>query len=104
MNTANRIGQYAVIFVSQRTEGDQGYAQMATLMEELASTQPGFCGIESVRDNTGKGITVSYWRDLAAIKARRNHAEHKVAREQGRALWYKNFQIQIAKIEVAYEF
>ena len=31
---------YAVIFASQRTEGDQGYAQMASLMDELAQQQP----------------------------------------------------------------
>jgi len=41
---------YAVIFTSHRTEGDNGYGQMAERMVELASEQPGFLGIESVRE------------------------------------------------------
>ncbi len=30
-------------------------------MAELASTQPGFLGMESVRGGDGFGITLSYW-------------------------------------------
>lgn len=37
---------YAVIFTSQRTEGDQGYGDMAERMVELAHEQPGFLGVE----------------------------------------------------------
>jgi hypothetical protein len=50
---------YAVIFTSIRTDIDEGYAQMAEKMVQLAATQPGFLGMESARD--GLGITVSYW-------------------------------------------
>ena len=59
---------YAVIFSSQRTDGDKGYAAMADRMAELASQQPGYLGAESVRDAQGFGITVSYWESLEAIK------------------------------------
>ena len=51
----------AVIFSSQRTDGDQGYGAMAERMVELAREQPGFLGVESARDAEGFGITVSYW-------------------------------------------
>ena len=54
---------YAVIFSSQRTEGDHGYSAMAERMVELASRQLGYLGAESVRDSSGFGITVSYWSD-----------------------------------------
>ena len=57
---------YAVIFTSHRTEGDNGYGEMAAKMVELASRQPGFLGIESARQNVG--ITVSYWTDLDSIR------------------------------------
>jgi len=33
---------YAVIFTSQRTEGDRGYGRMADRMVELARAQPVF--------------------------------------------------------------
>lgn len=51
---------YAVIFTSERTEGDHGYDEMAKQMIELASQQPGFLGVDSVRNERGVGITVSY--------------------------------------------
>lgn len=50
---------YAVIFTSERTEIEEGYAEMAILMEDLAKKQDGFIGIESARSEIG--ITVSYW-------------------------------------------
>jgi heme-degrading monooxygenase HmoA len=58
---------YAVIFTSQRTEGDQGYGDMADRMVELAHEQPGFLGVESARGASGFGITVSYWESTQAI-------------------------------------
>jgi heme-degrading monooxygenase HmoA len=93
---------YAVIFSSLRTEGDNGYAEMADKMMHLARQQEGFLGVESARENVG--ITVSYWRDLESIKQWRDHAEHRIAREKGRTLWYQNFKLRIAKVEQEYGF
>ena len=56
-----------MIFCSVRTEGDNGYSEMAEQMVELAKKQCGFLGVESARNELG--ITVSYWKDLKAIKA-----------------------------------
>lgn len=50
---------YAVIFTSERTDGDNQYAEMADEMLKLATVQPGFLGVESARE--GVGITVSNW-------------------------------------------
>lgn len=93
---------YAVIFSSTRTEGDQGYSQMADKMLELAKKQEGFLGVESARNELG--ITVSYWIDLPSIKKWKAHAEHKIAREKGRSDWYKSFKTRIALVEHDYEF
>jgi heme-degrading monooxygenase HmoA len=75
---------YAVIFTSQRTDGDRGYSRMANRMVELASRQPGFLGAESVRGADGFGITVSYWSSEEAITARKAHLEHKPTQETGK--------------------
>ncbi len=93
---------YAVVFSSQRREGDNGYGAMSDRMVELAQQQPGFLGVESVRGEDGFGITVAYWESEEAIKAWRLHAEHTAAREQGRAQWYGHFELRIAKVERAY--
>lgn len=91
---------YSVIFTSLRTQVDSGYAEMAKRMLELAAQQSGFLGVESARD--GLGITVSYWKDLESIRAWRDHAEHEVARNQGREAWYSSFKTRIAKVERDY--
>lgn len=93
---------YAVIFTNQRTEGDDGYAETAERMVALARQQPGFLGVESVRSADGAGITVSYWSSEEAIAGWRQHAEHSLAREQGRKSWYAQFNVRVAKVERAY--
>jgi len=93
---------YAVIFSSQRSEGEGGYGAMAERMVELAALQPGYLGIESSRDADGFGITVSYWRSEADIAAWKRNAEHSVARERGRTQWYRHFELRVARVERAY--
>jgi heme-degrading monooxygenase HmoA len=85
-----------------RTQGDNGYSAMADRMVELASSQPGFIGVESVRSQDGFGITVSYWESESAIKAWREHFEHKIAQEFGISKWYEHFKVRVAKVERSY--
>ncbi len=93
---------YAVIFSSFRTENDpEGYAEMAERMVALAAEQPGFLGIESVRD--GLGITISYWESLEAIRNWKAHAEHQVAQRLGREEWYTSFKTRVCKVERDYD-
>jgi heme-degrading monooxygenase HmoA len=91
---------YAVIFSSHRTHGDNGYAEMAERMVDLASKQPGFLGIESVRE--GLGITVSYWESLEAINNWKKNAEHQEAQRLGHQQWYSKFRVRVAKVEREY--
>ena len=93
---------YAVIFSANRTDGDAGYGAMANRMEELAAQQPGYLGIESARREDGFGITVSYWESLDAIAQWRANAEHRIAQETGKKIWYSHFRIRVAAVERAY--
>lgn len=93
---------YAVIFTSIRTEDDRGYADTAQRMEELASTMPGYLGIESARRADGFGITVSYWRDEASIAAWRQQSEHVLAQERGKREWYLHYDLNVARVERSY--
>ncbi|MFL6656612.1 MAG: antibiotic biosynthesis monooxygenase family protein [Massilia sp.] len=93
---------YAVIFTSLRTEGDQGYADMAEAMVALASEQAGFLGMESARD--GVGITVSYWDSLTSIATWKQNSAHLVAQRDGRAQWYESYRVRICKVEREYGF
>lgn len=89
---------FAVIFSSRRREGDQGYGDTAARMEELAARQPGFLGVESVRAEDGFGITVSYWASLESISAWKREEEHRAAQENGKRVWYADYQVRISEV------
>ncbi|HVS52004.1 MAG TPA: antibiotic biosynthesis monooxygenase [Opitutaceae bacterium] len=96
---------YAVIFTSQRAVDDgRAYAAMSERMVELGSRYDGFLGIESARGANGVGITVSYWRDEAAILAWKRDTEHQKAQHAGQKTWYTDYEVRIAKVERAYGF
>lgn len=92
---------YAVIFTSLRTEGDNGYAEMAKHIAELAKQQPGFLGMESARNELG--ITVSYWESPEAIKAWKENLDHRQAQSRAHE-WYKSFRVRVCRVEREYGF
>ena len=71
---------FAVIFTNTRTEGDNGYEQMAQDMEDLARKQPGFLGFESARSSLG--ISISYWESLESISRWKANMDHKAAQQK----------------------
>ncbi len=91
---------YAVIFTSLRTDGDNGYAETAQRMEELAMQHAGFLGIESARNELG--ITICYWSSLEAIQNWKQNTEHLAAQQKGKEQWYANYRIRICKVEREY--
>lgn len=95
----------AVIFSNAHTGADvEEYAATAARMEELAATQPGYLGIESVRGADGFGITVSYWRTEADARAWKRQGEHLLAQDAGRSRWYERYRVRIATVTREYAF
>lgn len=94
---------YAVIFTAQRTEVDERYSEMADAMGNLATQQPGYLGMESTRDAQGLGITVSYWRDEAALLNWKAVAQHALAQKLGKEKWYSHYTLRVAKVERHYD-
>ena len=94
---------WVVIFTSRRSgEDEAGYARMAQAMEELAPKQPGYLGLESVRDAEHVGITLSYWASEQAIHDWKRVAAHAQAQRLGHARWYSDFILRVARVERAY--
>jgi len=93
---------YAVIFANQATADNTGYAEMLAIIRELAEGMDGYLGIESSRDGEGFAVTVSYWRDEAAITAWRENVRHRAAQTAGKARWYDHYVLRVAKVERAY--
>lgn len=93
---------YAVIFTSIRTEGDNGYNEMALFMESLARKQSGFISMDSAKNDIG--ITVSYWENLDAIKNWKQQTDHILVQQRGIKDWYSWYHIRICKVEREYDF
>jgi len=93
---------YAVMFTNQLSDDDAGYAEMGEKMFELAMEQPGCLGVETTRDVSGFGITISYWRDEESIKAWKSVTSHEAAQRTGIKRWYEHFEVRVAKVERAY--
>jgi heme-degrading monooxygenase HmoA len=91
---------YAVLFTSIRTSEDaDGYAATAEKMVRLAAEQPGFLGVESVRDGDGVGITISYWDSLESVRRWGRHVEHLLAQQTGRKRFYECFRLRVCRVE-----
>jgi heme-degrading monooxygenase HmoA len=93
---------YVVIFTSLKKSNDDGYAEMGEKMANLAKTQPGYLGMDSVRNEIG--ITLSYWethKDIANWKAQ---TDHLLAQSLGRKNWYEWYNVKVCKVEREYSF
>jgi len=87
-----------VAFISQRADDDPHYAVTAQRMLTLAAEQPGFLGVESVRNAQGLGITLSYWTDHQAAAAWGRQPEHREAQRLGRERWYLWFHTRVLSV------
>lgn len=95
----------AAIFTNRQVAGEHpDYDRTAARMVELAQHVDGFLGIESVRGTDGTGITVSYWRDDAALERWRTHPEHLDAQADGQTDWYAWYELRVARVERARSF
>ncbi|WP_242224112.1 antibiotic biosynthesis monooxygenase [Bacillus cereus group sp. BfR-BA-01380] len=99
----NKAPYYAVIFTSRLSSETDDYEIVADEMVKLATQQPGFIDVESVRNEAGFGITISYWESLEAIKQWKEHASHIIARKRGREQWYEQFHTRICLVEKEYQ-
>ena len=89
----------AVIFTNQRRQDDgRDYSAAAERMDALARTQPGFLGVESVRDTEGFGVTISYWQSDAAAHDWKQNAEHQAVQGRGRSDFYAAYVLRVATV------
>tara|TARA_B100000508_G_C11402864_1_gene249252 strand:- start:446 stop:748 length:303 start_codon:yes stop_codon:yes gene_type:complete len=93
---------YAVIFISTQVENTQGYSEMAQKMEDLASQQPGYLGMDHARSDIG--ITISYWQTKEDITHWKENLAHQQAQRLGKERWYENYTVRICKVEKEYSF
>lgn len=91
----------AVLFEVQpaRGERERYLALAASLRAELEAID-GFLSVERYESLAapGKLLSLSFWRDEAAVAAWRNHAGHRATQALGRASVFDDYRLRIAEV------
>lgn len=91
----------AVIFeVEPHPEQKADYLDLAADLKPLLEGMEGFISIERFESlvTPGKILSLSFWRDEAALAAWRNLDPHRQAQALGRAEIFKGYRLRIAAV------
>jgi len=91
----------AVIFeVWPKAGHKQQYLDLATTLRPQLERIDGFISVERFESiyEPGKMLSLSFFRDEAALQAWRNVEAHRVAQAKGRAEVFSNYRLRIAGV------
>ena len=91
----------AVIFeVWPKPDRKQEYLDIAASLRPLLERIEGFISIERFESlsEPGKILSLSFFRDEAAVQAWRNTEEHRAAQRRGRGELFANYRLRIAGV------
>lgn len=92
---------YAVIFeVRPRPGREQDYLALAQSLRSELERVDGFISVERFKSlyEDGKLLSLSFWRDAAAVERWRAHAEHRAAQRRGREEIFADYRIRVAAV------
>lgn len=90
---------YAVIFeVVPEAERRQDYLDIAAKLRPELEKIDGFVSIERFESLTqpGKILSLSFWRDEAAVARWRQHEQHREAQIAGRTGIFRDYRLRVA--------
>ena len=78
----------------------EDYLDIAAELRRHLKEIDGFISVERFESLTEKGkmLSLSFFRDEAAVEAWRNVAEHRVAQAKGRGGVFKDYRLRIASV------
>ena len=91
----------AVIFEVVPAEGKrEAYLGIAGNLKPLLETMEGFISVERFQSLTdpGKMLSLSFWRNEAAVLAWRNLEEHRAAQAAGREGIFADYRLRVASV------
>jgi heme-degrading monooxygenase HmoA len=96
-----RIAMFAVIFEVQPRPGQlQAYLDIAGALRPILEKIDGFISVERFGSltNDGKYVSLSFWRDEAAVVRWRQQAQHHLAQATGRETIFADYRIRVAEV------
>jgi heme-degrading monooxygenase HmoA len=91
----------AVLFEAWPAEGRGAhYLDLAAALRPELDTIDGFVSIERYASlaEPGKLLSLSFWRDEAAVAAWRNSAAHRITQAEGRSGVFADYRLRIAEV------
>ncbi|TXH05831.1 MAG: antibiotic biosynthesis monooxygenase [Nevskiaceae bacterium] len=91
----------AVIFEVMPRDGQRdAYLDAAAALRPLLETLDGFISIERFESlsQPGKLLSLSFWRDEAAVQQWRNLEAHRATQRRGRETIFANYRLRIAEV------
>jgi heme-degrading monooxygenase HmoA len=84
-----------VVIFRSRLRGDPGpdYGPTAERMLALARGMPGFVSFEHYEGEDGGRVSLIEFESEEALRAWREHPEHREAQRRGRGEWYSSFRL-----------
>ncbi len=92
---------HAVIFeVEPAPARRQDYLDIAARLRPELEKIDGFISVERFESLTqpGKILSLSFWRDAAAVDRWRQHEEHRAAQRAGRRGIFRNYRLRVAAV------
>lgn len=95
----------ALIRTQLRPDTDQAaYEQLNARMSELVERLPGFVSARSYRGDDGDEISLIRFASAEALRAWRDHPEHRATQVRGRNEFYAAYDVEICEVTRAYDF
>lgn len=91
----------AVIFEVWPADGErQTYLDLATALRDELFQIDGFLSIERFQSlaDPGKLLSLSFWRDEAAVAAWRNGHAHRATQAEGRSGVFQDYRLRVAEV------
>jgi heme-degrading monooxygenase HmoA len=91
----------AVIFEVTPADGRRdAYLSLAAALRSELERMDGFISVERFQSITdpGKMLSLSFWRDEAALMAWRNHAQHRLTQAKGRGGIFADYRLRVASV------
>lgn len=91
----------AVIFELQAADGQrETYLELAAALKPLLAQNDGFISIERFQSlaDPARLLSLSFWRDEAAVQQWRNLEQHRAAQARGRGEVLAQYRLRVAEV------
>ena len=91
----------AVIFeLEPRPDATSRYFELAAALKADLESMDGFISVERFESvsRPGRYLSLSFWRDEAAVRNWRCHGMHRQAQQEGRSAVFTDYRLRVASV------